>query len=289
MADGAVPDPTSLGFVAMISAWAGDQSGSSLVFGVIAQASWPDALRRASHGVLWPDRPQLTAHVVPRLHKLAQLVAVLASHAPSDPESVLQAVEGFVVAGQRWLKVAGGAKAHVIAAAMAQHTLVKGSACVELGCFVGYTATRLGACFEVGPTLAPPNVVSCEFEAIHVCVARFTLSLAKLGRVEVWAGHVPYVTPRISEQLGGYASCFEFMDHKGTRFHEDRRHFDALSLHAPRACTLCDNIIHPGAPEYLWAECRRPQHRCYALPEFAQVLDVEDWQSILDDPGLSAQ
>lgn len=273
----------------MISAWAGEQSRSSFVFSVVAQADWPESLRRAAHGPLWSDRPQLAANVVPRLHKLAQLVAALASEAPSDPGGVLRAVEDFVIAGQRWLKVAGGSKADVIAAALARRTPTAGHVCVELGCFVGYTATRLGASFEVESALVPPHVVSCEFEAIHVCVARFTLSLAKLGRVEVWAGHLPFVTPRISEQLGGYASFFQFMDHKGTRFHEDRRHFDTLGLHAPRACVLCDNIMHPGAPEYLWAEYRRPQHRCYALPEFAQVLDVEDWQSMLDDPGFSAQ
>lgn len=193
--------------------------------------------------------------------------------------AVLQRIEDFVVAGQRWLKIAGGAKADVLELALAQRPPASAEVCIEFGCFVGYTAVRLaGRCFTPGHGL---RLVSCEFEAVHVCVARHALALARLPCAEVWPAHIPLATPRLVEQLGERAVAFKFMDHKGTRFHEDRRHFDALGLYAPCATVLCDNVVHPGAPEYLWAERDRPNHQSYALREFAQVDDLEDWQSLL--------
>jgi len=114
---------------------------------------------------------------------------------------------------------------------------------------------------------------------VHVCLSRHTIELARIGcATEVWAGHVPAITPRLTEDFGARASAFKFMDHRGTRFHEDRRDFRALRLYPPQACVICDNVVHPGAPEFLWSERADPSHRCYSLQEFAQQ-DLEDWQS----------
>lgn len=264
----------------MLASWTGHELQCRRLFAMLLQVEGlPEALQSP-----WPRLVMVPEdrQAVPRFHKLSHLLGHLET-APRYPAGVLQAIEGFVVAGQRWLKVAGGTKAEVITSSMAQHAPHEGRAAVELGCFVGYTATRLASCCEA--ELPPPAVVSCEFEVIHVCVSRYALACARIGSAEVWAGHLPWISPRIAEQLGEAAVSFTFMDHKGTRFHEDRRHFDALGLYAPNSCVLCDNVVHPGAPEYLWAERLRPLHRCFALQEFAQTEALEDWQSFLQDPG----
>lgn len=225
-----------------------------------------------------------------RFSKLALLVNNLeAGGYFGSPEAVLEGIESFVIAGQRWLKIAGGSKAELLEEATHRRQLRNEELCVEFGCFVGYTAVRLGslqASKAQGRTCT--RVVSCEFELVHVRLSQYTLGLARLSHLaEVWPGHVPLITPRLTEDFGSYTAAFKFMDHKGTRFHDDRRHFMALKLYPPQACVVCDNVVHPGAPEYLWDMRGDTLHRCWSLPEFAQLEDLEDWQSVHDDAGAA--
>lgn len=224
-----------------------------------------------------------------RYRKLASLAARVAASCGEGPRggdvagAVLRSIEGFVITGQRWLKIAGGSKAELLEGAMRHRPLEAWEAAVELGSFVGYTAVRLGrrqASLGAGGGTSP-CVMSCEYEMVHACLSRGMVDLAGLGHiVEIWPGHVPLITPRLLEHFGAFSASFQFMDHKGTRFHEDRRDFEAMCLDAPQGCTICDNVVHPGAPEYLWSQKDVPGHCSYALGEFAQP-ELEDWQSWL--------
>jgi len=196
-----------------------------------------------------------------------------------NPTNVLRAIERFVVVGQRWLKIAGGVKADLLEAAIRHTSFQSSNVCAELGSFVGYTSTRLGLRL-LGHCQHSPRVTSLEFDIVHVCISRHISNIATLAHVtETWAGHVPLITPRLAEVFGERSIGFTFMDHKGTRFHEDHHHLDKLSLLAASSCTICDNVVHPGAPEYVWGAKHSFMHTCYSLPEFAQQ-DLEDWQAV---------
>jgi len=165
-----------------------------------------------------------------------------------------------------------------------------------MGCFVGYTAMRLG--WRLGgeglwSASFRPAVLSTELEVVHICIARHHIDAAKLSSAaEVWPGHIPWATPRYVEQFGASGIGFIFMDHKGTRFHDDLSDCSALQSLAPWSRLLCDNVLKPGAPDHLWMH-HRPKHclpsaGVWLLHEFCEP-DVEDWQSLRDDgPGLSS-
>lgn len=261
------------------------------IFGVIAYGAPASTLSavaaQLSHGRTL-SIPSNDVRARFRFSKLALLVHSLeAGGYYGSPEAVLEGVERFVIAGQRWLKIAGGSKAELLEVATQRRQLTKEEVCVEFGCFVGYTAVRLGSLQNSrAQGRTGTRVVSCEFELVHVRLSQYSLGLARLSHIaEVWPGHVPLITPRFTEAFGSYSAAFQFMDHKGTRFHEDRRHFEALKLYSPGACVVCDNVVHPGAPEYLWAVLGDSQHCCWSLEEFAQLEDLEDWQSVHDDDG----
>jgi len=162
---------------------------------------------------------------------------------------------------------------------------------VEYGCFLGYTSVRLGglqlrraASFGFGRQEAG-QVASFEFDAVHVCCSLHIIDIARLRHMsEVWAGHVPWLTPRLSEDFGAAATGLGFMDHKGTRFHLDLDDFQRLRILQRTACVLIDNVLNPGAPELLW-RCSflgggLGSSRNWAMLEHGRHF--EDWMSVQD-------
>lgn len=209
-----------------------------------------------------------------------------------DPQSLLSSIEGFVKdAHHRWLKIAGGPKAEVVDAATQRRPLESHEMCAEMGCFVGYTAIRLGWRLGSqglwGGTLRPA-ALSTELESVHVCIGRHHIDAARLsGAAEVLPGHIPWTTPRYVEQFGNAGVGFTFMDHKGTRFHTDLGDCRASQILSPWSRLLCDNVLKPGAPEHLWMH-HRPRHCSpsavvWLLHEFMEP-EMEDWQSLRDEP-----
>merc|ERR1711884_164140 len=68
-----------------------------------------------------------------------------------------------------------------------------------------------------------------------------------------------------------------FMDQKGTRFHTDLELMEELGLLADGAVVLADNVLKPGAPQYIWHLCRGPYTHCTAVSVREFLLQSEDW------------
>lgn len=296
-------DATSHGFLLMDASWSGQQGRETEVTGSLTACVVVDILRSVVERSLLDTetffgfslRPNLRTSspgdegVWYRYQKLGALVHFVEATAGPDPQAVLRSVENFVQeAHHRWLKVAGGPKASVVhsAAAPLSHFTVA----VEMGCFVGYTAIRLGWRLGVGSwgSSSRTSLVSTELEAVHVCISRHHVDAARLsGATEVWAGHIPWATPRYVEQFGAGGIGFTFMDHKGTRFHADLGHCRSCAALAPRSRLLCDNVLKPGAPVHLWMHHRSvagvsSSAVVWSLHEFMEP-ECEDWQSVRDD------
>jgi len=89
------------------------------------------------------------------------------------------------------------------------------------------------------------------------------------------------------DDLGEFSVGLTFMDHRGTRFHEELHLFE--SLRSPSVCmdTICDNVLHPGAPVFLWEEAGQlvanagRRAAVWSLPEFSggSVDYIEDWMA----------
>mmetsp|Transcript_3475 Transcript_3475/g.8212 ORF Transcript_3475/g.8212 Transcript_3475/m.8212 type:complete len:299 (+) Transcript_3475:222-1118(+) len=293
----------------MHGSWQGSQAREVQVLSALASCAAVEVLRpiaarwvttsQALFGSFFQPRPGLMPSKNDegawyRYQKLGNLVHfVEATALEGNPQSLLCTIEGFCQDGHnRWLKVAGGPKAEVVDAATRARTLADRELGVEMGCFVGYTAIRLGwrlggSGTAWGASLRP-GVLSTELESVHICIARHHIDSARLaGAAEVWAGHIPWATPRYVEEFGGGGVGFTFMDHKGTRFHDDLAECRASGVLAPWSRLLCDNVLKPGAPDHLWAHHREPHCApgavVWLLHEFLEP-DCEDWQSLRDDP-----
>lgn len=229
--------------------------------------------------------------------KLALCVLDIAASGAKDAASTLEAIRQHSYGEGQWLKVAGGGKANLIERSLGIWAAGPALVAVEFGVFVGYTTTRLGARAQEAAARSGGHrnalrVIGLEVEPVHVCVARWVLDIAALsGSVEVWAGIAADLECRIGDELGMRCVRLAFMDHRGTKFHEDLARIERFGLAAPSFRIVADNVLKPSAPAFLWMvnTGARWEATNWALGEFVQYY-VEDWMVVADylGPGCTA-
>jgi len=225
---------------------------------------------------------------------LVQHVEAVVSRGPSVAAAVLEAVVDFSLRRfNHWLKVAADLKGGLLDCALGHARRVRaagphGDSCarLELGAFVGYSGIRLsGALQGIEPGPRACRVMSLEVEPLHVCVARHLLNFAeRAAAAEVRTGQARDLVPLLAGELGELGLDLVFMDHRGTRFHEELRAMECQRALCPSMVTVCDNVLHPGAPVFLWEEARpNPVRRAtvWSLPEFGGDGCIEDWMAFL--------
>jgi len=155
---------------------------------------------------------------------------------------------------------------------------------VELGAYVGYSGLRLaGAVGAQRIHNEAWRVTSLEVDPIHVCIARHLLNIGgRASLAEVRTGQVRDLLPRIMDEVGEHSIGLLFMDHRGTRFHEELYILERQVSLSVQMDTIADNVLHPGAPIFLWEETQPRARRCadiWSLPEFGSEGMIEDWMA----------
>lgn len=206
------------------------------------------------------------------------------------PGALLEAVDAHAQGVGQWLKVAGMEKAALLESGLARRGRPwpeAGRVAVELGAFVGYTSVRLAS--RIGSLVAataavPPALlrsVSLEVDHVHQVVARHLLDLGGLSaQGEVWSGQVRDLAPRVVDELGAWSAGLIFMDHRGTRFHEDLARLVAVRAPGSASDVIADNVLNPGAPVFAWSVCRDKSAAAWLLPEFMSQ-GREDWMVVI--------
>lgn len=307
---GFLPDSAGLGLLWMDCEWRIDphwaaaldkvmeQGARAALGGHMARATLKHPIPVAIDG---PDLLRPAGSTRFRYSKLMLLISQLEAELDAEPDAelrafaVLRVIDRFAEKSEKqWLKVAGDDKGYVLEACCRRRPLGLGQLALEFGCFVGYTTCRLGLLLGLSSSkkeagVAQTCVVSLERDATHVNVARHILDLARLREVaEAQVGLLPLVAPRTTEEFGWGCIGFSFMDHKGTRFHEDFDELTSRRAPAPDASVLADNTLNPGSPDLLWRLTRGGipfTVALWSLAEFAHTPPVEDWQCLSDARG----
>eukprot|EP00927_Polykrikos_kofoidii_P055020 TRINITY_DN49339_c0_g1_i1.p1 TRINITY_DN49339_c0_g1~~TRINITY_DN49339_c0_g1_i1.p1 ORF type:complete len:1127 (+),score=142.92 TRINITY_DN49339_c0_g1_i1:116-3496(+) len=211
---------------------------------------------------------------------------VLTRASPGDTESVCAAIEAFSREEHLYLKLGAEEKGLALDAMLAEveeGLLARPSPpplVVEIGCYVGYSATRMGRRLADWPG---GRLVTIEVDPYHAAVSRSILELAGLGDVvQVWIGHSENLIPRLLPRFGTGCVRAIFFDQKGTRYHDDLELLEAGGLLANGALVCADNVVRPGAPQFMWRVC--DPHGVYETQAIAHrdygQDSVEDWLSI---------
>lgn len=222
--------------------------------------------------------PGFRAYIDKKYHKIVMVVDFIAASGAVGAEAVVRTCEVFATGSARqWLKVAGDAKAEVVEEMLQARAAPGRCVIAEFGSFVGYTCTRM-AWRSSGAT----RVMSLESDAVHIAVARHVTGVARVSAVvDLCPGMAHDSVRRLADEWGAQGVTFAFMDHRGTRFHVELMHLEALRVLVPKMAFLADNTLKPGAPVNLWHFDHCPRHSSsinWSLPEFVSE-ECEDWMS----------
>lgn len=252
-------------------------SASQMVWGACAASSPPPEVLSSLEG---PRNFMDSRSRIAYDKELGLLHHVFATATPGDPMSACKAVERFgedvLNAQGLWLKVAGGNKAEVLVTAVRDAPPT--GLVLEIGTYFGYSAARMAA------SLFGVRIASLEVDPAHAVIARNFLAFAGIQqRVDVWTGHSKDILPQLPACYsadGGFEVRAVFMDQRGSRYDEDLATLEGLGALSPGAVVVCDNVLKPGAPLFLWRVCKGGGYdtRIVRVPEFA--MPSEDWMSV---------
>lgn len=168
-----------------------------------------------------------------------------------NPEALLNAIDDYTQTHGKVMNI-GKVKGDIIVKKLRE---IRPKLMIELGCFFGYSAIMFSK-----EGIADPHFKYYSFEVNteYISLARKFIEIAGLSdRVEIIHGKAGEQLVGFKEKLlqqlhSSYISAdFIFIDHWKNLYVPDLRVLETLNLVAPGTVIVADNILVPGAPDYV--------------------------------------
>ncbi|XP_051282730.1 catechol O-methyltransferase A isoform X2 [Dicentrarchus labrax] len=160
-----------------------------------------------------------------------------------DPDSVIKAIDHFCKHTE-WAMNVGDEKGAILDLVVMETCP---STVLELGTYCGYSTVRI-------TRLLPPatKLITVEMNPEYAHVARQVIQHAGLqDKVCVLEGESADLIPKMANMFGIQAFDFVFLDHWKDHYLPDIRLLEDCGLLAQGSVVLADNVVCPGAPDYL--------------------------------------
>ncbi|XP_068172173.1 catechol O-methyltransferase B [Antennarius striatus] len=171
------------------------------------------------------------------------LGAVQKNSTRGNPRSVVQSIDDYC-RHQEWAMNVGDEKGCILDSTVSE---VNPTYVLELGTYCGYSAVRIASL--LGPHA---KLYTLEFNKDHAAVARQVIAWAGLeDRVQLVEGSSSEWIPKIKEEFGVKTFDLVFLDHWKEAYLPDTKLMEESGLLRKGTVLLADNVIYPGAPQYL--------------------------------------
>jgi catechol O-methyltransferase len=118
---------------------------------------------------------------------------------------------------------------------------------VELGGYCGYSAVRIGRLLPEGS-----KFYSIEVSPVYAAIATQIIKFAGLqDKCEVLVGDSETVLNEFRDRTGQRHVDLFFIDHQKSLYLRDLKLIEKLDLLHSGSVIVADNVIMPGAPDYL--------------------------------------
>ncbi|XP_075904031.1 catechol O-methyltransferase B [Nelusetta ayraudi] len=196
------------------------------------------------------------------------LGAVQKNATRGNPHSVLNAIDQFC-RHTEWAMNVGDEKGCILDSVVSE---VNPASVLELGTYCGYSTVRIAR-------LLPPHakLVTLEFNPHFAAIARQVISWAGVEeKVHLVEGASGDLIPRMKELFGVTAFDLVFLDHWKDRYLPDTKLMEECGLLRKGSVLLADNVICPGAPEYLDYVRSSQQYESQYFRSHLEYTKVED-------------
>ncbi|XP_056293418.1 catechol O-methyltransferase B [Pseudoliparis swirei] len=220
--------------------------------------------------LLWHDK--IVEWILDRVTRSTRpqrlLGAVQKNATRGDPRSVIQAIDDYCK-NKEWAMNVGDEKGAILDSVV---TEVNPATVLELGTYCGYSTVRIA-------TLLPPHakLITLEFNPEFAKIARQVIAWAGLeDKVQLVEGSSDDLIGRLKEQFGVDTFDLVFLDHWKKYYLPDTKLMEECGLLRKGSVLLADNVICPGAPDYLEYVRSSPRYQSRYFKAHLEYTNVED-------------
>lgn len=208
---------------------------------------------------------------------------VLQHAEPGNAQSVVEAIDTYCQQ-KEWAMNVGDKKGKIVDAVIQEH---QPSMLLELGAYCGYSAVRMARLLSPGARL-----LTIEINPDYAAITQRMVDFAGMqDKVTVVVGASQDIIPQLKKKYDVDTLDMVFLDHWKDRYLPDTLLLEECGLLRKGTVLLADNVICPGAPDFLAHVRRSNRFECTHYQSFLEYRKVVDGleKAIYKGPGSEAQ
>ncbi|XP_045391133.1 catechol O-methyltransferase [Lemur catta] len=205
-------------------------------------------------------------------------------HAESgNPKSVLEAIDAYC-SQKEWAMNVGDKKGQIVDAVVRE---CRPSVLLELGAYCGYSAVLMARCLSPGARL-----ITIELNPDYAAITQQMVEFAGLqDKVTIAVGASQDIIPQLKKKYDVDTLDMVFLDHWKDRYLPDTLLLEECGLLRKGTVLLADNVICPGAPDFLAHVRGSGRFECTHYSSYLEYIRTVDGleKAVYMGPGGPAQ
>ncbi|KAJ7418420.1 Catechol O-methyltransferase [Pitangus sulphuratus] len=232
--------------------------------------------KNGTAALIWNEtiREKVTNFIMNQSKEQRILNFVLQNAVRGDPRSVVDTIDKYC-SQKEWAMNVGNEKGLILDRTVEE---VNPSVALELGSYCGYSAVRIARLLKAGARL-----LTVEFNPQFAAIARQMIEFAGVQdkastilSVKLLEGPSEEIIPQLKKKYEVDTLDFVFLDHWKDRYRPDTILLQECNLLRKGSVLLADNVIFPGAPDFLAYVRNSPRFQCTNYPSHLEYMQVED-------------
>ncbi|XP_013800994.1 catechol O-methyltransferase [Apteryx mantelli] len=226
--------------------------------------------KNGTAALIWNEiiREKITNFIMNQSKEQRILNFVLQNAVRGDPCSVMDTIDKYC-SQKEWAMNVGCEKGLILDKTVEE---IKPSVVLELGTYCGYSAIRIARLLKAGARL-----LTVEFNPEFAAIAKQMIEFAGVqDKVNILEGPSEEIIPQLKKKYEVDTLDFVFLDHWKDRYSPDTILLQECNLLRKGSVLLADNVICPGAPEFLKYIRNNPSFQCTNYPAHLEYMEVQD-------------
>ncbi|XP_009909305.2 catechol O-methyltransferase [Dryobates pubescens] len=226
--------------------------------------------KNVAAALIWNEviREKITNFIMNQSKEQRILDFVLQNAVRGDPCSVVDTIDKYC-SEKEWAMNVGSEKGLILDKTVEE---VNPSVVLELGTYCGYSAVRIARLLKAGARL-----LTVEFNPEFAAIAKQMIEFAGVqDKVKILEGPSDKIIPQLKKKYEVDTLDFVFLDHWKDRYTPDTIQIQECNLLRKGSVLLADNVIVPGAPEFLKYIRSNPRFQCTNYPSHLEYMKVDD-------------
>ncbi|XP_044131513.1 LOW QUALITY PROTEIN: catechol O-methyltransferase-like [Bufo gargarizans] len=188
--------------------------------------------------------------------------------AKGDPQSVVDHIDKYC-SQKEWAMNVGDEKGLILDKVFRE---TNPTTVLELGTYCGYSAVRMARLLKQGGRL-----LTVESKPEHATIAKQMIEFAGVqDKVEILEGSTETIIPSLKTNYGVDQVDFVFIDHFKNFYTSDTKLLEERDLLKKGSVLLADNVMYPGAPDFLEYVRTSGRYDCTNYPSHVEYSDKLD-------------